>query len=208
MLCCSACGTHIPPEFSLALKRNECPACGEPIMDEESLALMEDLQASIRETAAVRDSTAEQLALMLVTRYAVASRDGTPSPPPRPAGRRRAAPPRASSAPEGDEGIVRTSDLAESPISEEERQAILEERVRERYGMALSGESVVGGKKQELSPEMKQLARAGEAALSDNELMRSPLVEQERLKRLAKQQQNLTHGPPSAKSGAMVNRTV
>lgn len=205
MLCCSACGTHIPPEFSLALKRNECPACGESIMDEESLALMEDLQVSIRETAAVRDSTAEQLALMLVTRYAVAPRDGAQAPPPRHA-KRRPAPSRPSSAPAEDEGIVKTSDLAGSPISEEERQAILEERVRERYGVALSGESVVGGKKQELSPEMQQLARAGEAALSDNELMRSPLVEQERMKRLAKQQQNLTHGPPSAKSGAMVNR--
>lgn len=208
MLHCSNCDTQIPPEFSFALKRNECPACGESIMDEESLALVEDLQASIKATAPVRDQTAEQLAMMLVTTYSVAPLEDRPKrkQAKRPQHRPKIQEPE-DEGPVEEEEAIRLSDVANAPISDEEKQAIYEERLKARYNLELSGDKVVSTRKKELSPEYQQLAAQASQALSDSEMLNNPLVEQERLKRMARQQQNLAHGPPSAKAGAMVQRS-
>jgi len=198
---CATCETEIPAAFSHALRANECPACGNSIMDEESLALLEDLTISISNEAPVRSETAERLALMLVTSYEIS--------PCRPLSKRerlQVKKPKPKPIRRDDSDIVKMSDLANSDslISDAEREQILKERLEARYGAALTQDDNIKQKK--LSPEYQRLVEGASNAFSDSELANSPVLEQERLKRLAKQQANLTYGAPSTKSGTVVSR--
>lgn len=202
---CASCETEIPATFSHALRANECPACGSSIMDEESLALMEDLKDSISGEAAVRPETAERLAFMLVTTYEVSPRRPLSQRERPPAKRPR---PKRISRGGDDESIVKMSDLADSdsPISDEERDQILKERLEARYGAVMTQDGKGAAKSKQLSPEYQRLVAGASQAFSDSELVNNPLLEQKRLERLARQQANLSHGAPSARSGAVVSR--
>ena len=201
---CASCETEIPAVFGHALRANECPACGSSIMDEESLALLGELKDSISGEAAVRPETAERLAFMLVTTYEISSR--------RPLSQREKVavkrPKRLQRQTESDGSIVKMADLSDpdSPISNEEREQILKERLEARYGTVMTEDGKAVAKSKKLSPEYQRLVDGSAGAFSDSELANSPVLEEARLQRLARQQSNLTHGAPSAKSGTLVSR--
>lgn len=203
---CASCETEIPAAFGHAIRANECPACGNSIMDEESLALLEDLKDSISGEAAVRSETAERLAFMLVTTYEISPRRPL-SQRERPSGRKpRQKPLRRKT--DDDSSIVKMADLSDpySPISDEERDQILKERLEARYGTAMIDDGKSSAKSKKLSPEYQRLVAGAEGAFSDSQLANSPVLEEQRIARLARQQANLTHGAPSARSGAVVSR--
>jgi len=73
---CITCKVEILPAFKHAVAKNECPACGGQILDEESLALIEDVERTISSEIALREGTANKLAIALVTRYDMVMKGG------------------------------------------------------------------------------------------------------------------------------------
>jgi predicted RNA-binding Zn-ribbon protein involved in translation (DUF1610 family) len=200
---CTSCGTDIPASFSHAIRKNECPACGQFIMDEEALALLGDLQNCIASVVRLRDEAVERIALAVIASYKMTAKT---APQPQPArsrpsqqklAARRPAPARYEdegepvSEEELEQGIIPTADLVDpsNPISESERERIMEERVAMRYQM-------IPQERATTTPDAlrARVAMSPGKVLSDSELADNPVLEQQRLLRLQKQETNMAAG--------------
>lgn len=202
---CRSCGTPILATFKHAIAQNICPACGGQIMDEESLALIEDVGNTIRNEAAVRGETAHNLAVALVARYDITLRNNEQmsqmpvqrvpaqstspqSTAQQPVTQHKVAPPSAMKQ-------AMTQDVMSAPempdgISERERERMLEEAVRSRYNMVdqIQADTMTN----EDFADEQALVPAEESVFSEG--TPNPILERERLARLAKQQQAMNGG--------------
>lgn len=188
---CASCGAQIPASFGHAIRKNECPACGNILMDEESMAFIEELRGFILNTVKVREETADTLAMALVAAYDMAGREEVQHPqlskrsPAKPVRKNQA--PAEANEPE-DDGIVKVADLFDpsNPISKEETEAIMQERVETRLIQQSMIPSKVASRVQNPGPP-----------LTDAELAESPVLEQMRLERLQRQEANRANNPSS-----------
>jgi len=198
---CRSCGTSILTAFKHAMAQNECPACGGQIMDEESLALIENIEITILNEAAVREETAHQLAMALVTRYDVTIRDTDQLPQvaaqqvgmmpktQKSTPHKIAPPSKMKQAIQQGDNLIQASEIPEG-ISDRERDEIFEEAVRKKYNIVdqVQGDVLTNGdfeETQESAPTQDSVFSEG----ADN-----PILERERIARLAKQQQAMNGG--------------
>jgi predicted RNA-binding Zn-ribbon protein involved in translation (DUF1610 family) len=198
---CASCKVQISPSFGHAIKKNECPACGKSIMDEESLAMMEDLSGFILGAVRLRAETVEALVLGLVARYEISLRSGASVPVKASEQARVQRPKAVAKLPHEDDeeaedgNIVPLADLVDPdgpPISDEERERIMTERVAARYNMMPKETSMAGE-----SAAARLAAMAGGVnakAMSDKELLTSPVLEALHARRQAVQQANMEAG--------------
>jgi hypothetical protein len=187
MKCCS-CNADIPSSFNFAIQKNECPACGKLIMDEESMALVEELEKFIFNTVKVRSETAHVLALALVVEYSIGIRIDTKLVVPEVKKKSvvkediaivKKVIAQEQSEEESDEDIVKVSDIFDSkvPISSEERDEILKERIETRMIQNA------------MIPPNVSTRVGGNRMLSDQEMADNPVLEAHRLQRLQKQEE-------------------
>jgi hypothetical protein len=210
---CASCGSSIPASFGHAIRKNECPACGQAIMDEEALALLDDLRSCVSSAVRLRDEAVERVALAVIASYDIAPkgprRQAAPRPPAPPV-RQQQQPPRTQAQQaryedegsmvgeeELEEGIIQTADLVDpnNPLSEEERERIMEERVAARYQMIPQSQATT-------TPEAARARvrqAVGAPAMSDSELMDNPVLEQQRIARLQRQEANIAAGMASVR---------
>ena len=220
---CASCGSSIPPSFGHAIRKNECPACGQAIMDEEALALLDDLRACVFSAVRLRDEAIERVALAVITSYDIA-----PKRPRQPqAAPRSQAPPvrqhqqqQQQQAPltqaqqaryeeEGDivgedelaGGIIQTADLVDpdNPISDEERERIMEERISAHYQMIPQNQATTTPEAARARVAAARPMGAGASPMSDSELLDNPVLEQQRILRIQRQEANIAAGMSSVR---------
>jgi len=189
---CTSCKTVILPAFKHAVATNQCPACGGQIMDEESLALIDDVRQTISSEATVREETAQKLATALVLKYkmilpeeSIATSDDRK---PKVVKHKIAKPSIAQQVMEESQDVVRVSELVDDGVSEGERERIMEEAVRKRYAM-VDGIQDSGSSFPSDDPSYD-----GSTESIFSEGSKNPLLERERLARLAKQKQAMEGG--------------
>jgi len=193
---CVSCGADILSTFKHAMARNECPYCGGNIMDEESMALIEDVGRTILAEAPVREDTAHKIALAIVAKYDLAlARDTITAKavvhnPPR--SQHKVAPPstmqRAMQQQEG--GNVVAPQVPEG-VSDREREQIMENAVRDKYQMV----DQLQAEASEIFPDSS--FEGEDMPIVDSvfsEGASSPLLERERVARLAKQRRAMEGG--------------
>ena len=209
---CGSCGAPILATFKHALARNECPACGGPIFGEEYLALIEDISNTIRGEAAVREDTANQLAMALVAKYDISMKEGRQiehhKQPVSAVNTGVSVPNEHKIAPPSTMRRAMQQNIAQSPtqnaaqnvlptpvvpegISDTERDKIFEDAIREKYSMVdqIQADAMVSGASEEEGAEVPPV---GSSPFSEGAV--SPILEQERLARLAKQQNAMSGG--------------
>jgi hypothetical protein len=156
-------------------------------MDEESMALVEELRGFVLQTVKVREETADTLAMALIAAYDIKGRDGAL--PQQPLSQ-RALVGRSTKGgttvqraveddSEMDNGIVKASDLFDpnNPLSQAERDEILQERIETR----LIAQAAI--------PSKVATRNVGAAhQLTDTEMAESPVLEAQRLRRLQEQE--------------------
>lgn len=146
---CTNCKTELSFSFKHAFSRNECPACGKEIMDEESLALLEDMKGFLLSEATIREETAHKLAMSLIAKYSISLRDGFVVQPREikdvreikeenikialPSSISKHVKPVAAKA--QSVGVVTAEQLMVEGITEQERERIADEAIREKYAM-------------------------------------------------------------------------
>jgi len=201
---CASCGASIPTAFGHAIRKNECPACGQAIMDEEALALLDDLRACVSSAVRLRDEAVERVALAVIASYDIVPKGSRQQPVSRPAAAAVRQQPKAQPVRYEDEGsvvgeeeleggIVQTADLFDpnNPISDAERERIMAERVAARYQMIPQEQATT-------TPDALrarvQHAMSGGKPMSDAELLNNPVLEQQRLVRLQRQEANIAAG--------------
>jgi Zn-finger nucleic acid-binding protein len=200
---CISCKVEILPTFKHAVAKNECPACGGEILDEESLALIEDVEKTISSEISLREGTANKLAVTLVTKYDMTIKCGEPS---RPKQEKKsqgtskiAAPSIMQQIANGENVISETSvmKIGDMPdtISDAEREEIMAEMVSKRYGL-IDGIATDAEFEEDVSGLVNpaHLATASQTGSLFTEGASNPILEQERLARLAKQQSALKSG--------------
>jgi len=204
---CVSCNIDISSAFVHAISQNICPACGQSILDEESLALIEDIQRTLLSEASLREETAQKLAMVLVAKYQISPLEFRPSMPIAKAQRSpKIAPPstaqQIAKAYQDTAGVVKAPEGAEA-ISDEERERIMAEVLSERAGIHLS-EGLTAGDDGEME-DINFPAVPGEGGNIGSmftEGGENPILEKERLKRLAKQQQALRSGTGAFRRGS------
>lgn len=223
---CATCGSEIQSSFKHAISKNECPFCGGFIMGEEMMALIEDIEKTILSEATVREETAKKLAMTIVARYNIIMKDGIEkniSIPQRQAVQApknntyqesekiKTAPPSSyqqiTKEPDNNSAILEMSKiLAESSeMSEAERERLLEEAVREKYNMV--DQTTLDSSFIEEEDEEIPIIQGNKAAPSNklsaifSETSTNSVLEQERLVRLARQQQALRSGSGAFRRG-------
>lgn len=203
---CISCKIEVPSSFTHAFQKNECPACGDQLLDEESIALLDDLKKSITNEIRLREESAAKLALMLVTSYSISKQHKFSK--------------------EFKEEKEDTKNLLKGINIEEERHKLVEElkkdkieekllkkkeeRVRqeiyektleEHYGSKMIKPTSVISKEKikelENNPDFHLLKNQMSKGLND--LSGSSILEEDRRRRLAKQQENILSGNSKVK---------
>jgi len=202
---CTSCGSEVLPSFKHAIARNECPACGGLIMGEEFLAAVEDVGRTVLESASVREETAHNIALAIVAKYNldIGNLNVQPSVPARRAQQAqpapKIAPPSAMrQAIEKEFGEVVSPEVPQG-ISDVERERIMEEAVRKKYNMV--DHATVDELQAEADRVFPPTPSSGEVVGLDSifsEGASNPVLEEERLYRLAKQKRAMEGGGDSA----------
>ena len=154
---CASCKTEIPLVFKYAITKNECPSCGKTLMDEETLAMIEDVSNTISQEVLLRGETLNKIALSIVTKYDLSGKvikkemevKETVEENKEEDIKYKIAPPSIAKQAEedlivnkknkikehtNDENIVELSSISDK-ISNEERENIMEQVVKERYNM-------------------------------------------------------------------------
>lgn len=206
---CITCKVEILPAYKHAVAKNECPACGGQILDEESLALIEDVERTISAEISLREGTANKLAIALVTKYDMVMKQGAPAQQqqmaiakPKQQAPVKMAPPsiiqQMQQVAAGENimqpanaNIVKLANLPEE-ISDNERERIMAEVVSKRYGMVEGLASNDSGFEEDVSGLVDPSVIAASSAFTEGAA--NPILEAERLQRLAKQQQALKSG--------------
>ena len=214
---CITCKVEILPAFKHAVAKNECRACGGQILDEESLALIEDVERTISSEISLREGTANRLAIALVTKYDMVMKDeqqqqvsllAAPRPRSQVQAQTQQAPMKIAPSSilqqmqqvaaggnimqsEGDVNVVKFGELSED-ISDSERERIMADVVSKRYGMVEGVASMDTGFDTDVSGLVDPTTLPMTSPFSEGNA--NPLLEAERLQRLAKQQQALRSG--------------
>jgi len=197
---CISCKVEILSAFKHAVSKNECPACGGQILDEESLALIEDVERTISAEVSLREGTANKLAVTLVTRYDMAMKsDSVTITKTKRQDAVKVAPPSMMRQVVADESIIQSADanivkMADFPetISDAERDRIMAEVVSKRYGMVDGITTSDSGFEEDVSGLVDPSTIAASSIFTEGATI--PVLEKERLLRLAKQQQALKSG--------------
>lgn len=184
---CVSCKTDISPAFKHAIVSNVCPACGNSIMDEESLALIEHMKSTILSEVKLRDETVHKLVLILLANYNITFQEEI-----------------------SQKSSIVVQDSPKTPISDTtqkfaeqqrilklediesmatiNREEIMEEAVRERYAMVDQAHLAAT----DFDNEVIEPSGSSNSLFQEGEV--NPILEQERLMRLAKQKQALATG--------------
>lgn len=96
-----------------------------------------------------------------------------------------------------EDGIVQMADLANPSISDEEREAIMEERVAAKFQMTPA--SHAGTTPEALRARIARPVGQQQGHMSDKELMNNPVLEAQRLQRLQRQEANIAAGAASVR---------
>jgi len=202
---CRSCNFEISPELKHAIAQNVCPSCGNQIMDEELLALIEDLEQTISSEVALREGTVRKLATALAVKYEISPLVQRKAPPRRQ--KQELSNREVVTEEVEDADIINVSQM--EGIDPKTREQLFEQAVREKYSMVDQAAVVAAGMDQEgpvedehanMANVLSQLgAKGGGGHMSDSELDGNPRLEQERLLRLAKQQQALKSGSGSVR---------
>ena len=201
---CATCKSDILPIFKHAISINECPACGGQIMDEETLAIIEDIENTISSEVTLRDGTAQKLAMSIVAKYDIVLR-GEMDPVKTSIRQQKIAPPsiaqQLSKREKEPKNIISVSELDSDKISEEERERIMEDVIRKKFNMV--DQATLDSNNDEDSFDMleEDLPVGNLPPITSTNSMSKALfgapggvLEEERLLRLAKQQQALGSG--------------
>lgn len=185
---CRSCNSEIFPELKHAIAQNVCPFCGNPIMDEETLALIEDLEQTISAEITLREGSARKLAISLVAKYEISGVKQKTTPKVAPLQKHQ-------ESPAEDADIINVSEM--EGIDPKTREQIFEQVVREKYNMVDQVATETNDVEDEHSSMANILSQLPGSGISDKQLDGNPKLEQERLFRLAKQQQALKSGSGS-----------
>lgn len=195
---CISCGSSVPSNFKYAIMKNECPCCGKCLLDEESLALIESIENTIKNSVNVREETAHNLAVVLISEYEISankimSKKSTPKEeiiiPPKTEEvvvSEKIAPP---SIIKQESNVVKAPEVPDN-ISDAEREKIMEEAVKERYNIVEQSNVVDFDDFGELDDP------GGIGSMFSEES--DSILERERIKRLSKQQNILNGGGKGA----------
>lgn len=203
---CRSCNFEISPELKHAIAQNVCPSCGNQIMDEELLALIEDLEQTISSEVALREGTVRKLATALAFKYEISPLVQRKDHPRQ--HRQELSTKEVVTKEVEDTDIINVSKM--EGIDPKMREQIFEQAVREKYNMVDQAAVVATAMDQDESIEDEHATMAnvlsqlgtknrGGGLMSDSELDGNPRLEQERLLRLAKQQQALKSGSGSVR---------
>ena len=197
---CTSCNTEISPIFKHAISQNMCPACGGSIMDEEALGLLEDIKSTISNEAKLRDETVHKLAMALFSKYNI-SPNGTEINfiQQKPIVRKvqptnvineeediKIAPPSDIRKIEENVSVVKAEEVMVEGISEKERERIMEQAIREKYAIV---DQIQSNSTDIFDDENSQ--PSNDSLFSEDV---NPILEQNRLARLAKQKQAMKSG--------------
>lgn len=193
---CSSCGIDISSDFKHAIEKNECPSCGGNIMDEEFLVLLDSVKETILLNATVREETAKKLAVVLVSEYNMDVSRTKKAIIEKPKAKAEVVTPNAKKSkvkPKNAE-ILEIPDVPKE-ISDEERERIMEEAVRAKYNLSDSSNisSYIGDDEETEDFYDPNIQLGG----GEDDLSNSNFLEQDRLRRLASQQQALKSGKGS-----------
>jgi hypothetical protein len=174
------------------MARNECPACGGSIMDEETLALIEHVGATISGEVMLKSEAVQKITLALLAQYDISlsnnqpiqniKREAQPKAQPK-AENTKIAPP--SPMQKAEQSIIKAEDVMQEGISDIDRERIMEEAVRDKYAMVDQIQSAGHA-------EFGELPQVGTQESPFTEGGANPVLEQERIARLQKQQQAMT----------------
>lgn len=204
---CVSCSVEIQASFKHAIVKNECPCCGKSIMDEETLALIENVEKTILEEAAVREETAKKLAMTIVAKYEISIKSVEQLSKFSPAYESKEEIKIANSSTykeitNQDPISIATKMISNGEISDVDREKFLEEAVQKKYNMV--SQAMIEDAPEENYEDFPPQVQPG-----NNELNRAiaeasinPILEQERLARLSKQQQAFKGGGGSFRRGS------
>jgi hypothetical protein len=150
-------------------------------MSEEHLVLIEDVKNTLLSEAAIREDTANNLAMIIVTKYNISFIGERPQ---KPMAKPKIASPSLIQQVIKKPNIVKMPEIPEG-ISEKEREDILENAIREKYNMVDQIQSQIS-----MDPSTIDIIES-QNGLFDNE---ASFLEQERIMRLANQQKEIRGG--------------
>ena len=197
---CTSCNTEISPTFKHAISQNMCPACGGSIMDEEALGLLEDIKSTISNEAKLRDETVHKLAMALFSKYNISPNGAEVNfIQQKPVVKKvqptnvineeediKIAPPSDIRKIEENVSVVKAEEVMVEGISEKERERIMEQAIREKYAIV---DQIQSNSTDIFDDENSQ--PSGDSLFSEDV---NPILEQNRLARLAKQKQAMKSG--------------
>jgi len=201
---CATCKSEILPIFKHAISVNECPACGGQIMDEETLAIIEDVENTISSEVTLRDGTAQKLAMTIVAKYDIVLRGETTTPVRTAVRQPKIAPPsitqQLSKKEKEPKNIISVSEIDNDKISEEERERIMEDVIRKKFNMV--DQATLDSNNEDSFDMLEEDLPVGNLPPieSPNSMSKAlfgapgGILEEDRLLRLAKQQQALGSG--------------
>lgn len=194
---CLICEFEISPSLKHSITKNECPACGGKIIDEE---LLKDIEDTIVNEIKIDNDQAKNLTKVLIAKYNFnvlkADREEIVEPI-------KVAPSSMfKQIEEKKDDIVEVSNIPDG-ISEIEREKIFEDAVRKKYNL-MDGiyekqiEEESDGEEYliEQNKNIKKIPNSEAQVMADRLFGSGPgILEEERLMRLAKQQNALKSGP-------------
>lgn len=187
---CVSCGVEISYLFKHAIQKNECPACGDSVLDEEMLVLIENIKTTILEQAKLREETVHRVALALLTQYSISFNDEMHvSTAPKSVEQPKIAPPSSMRqvTQKEQQDVITAEEMMPEGVSDSERERIMEDVVRKRYAVVDQIQSATiadGG--------TDNAGVSSESVFTEGDI--NPILEQERIARLAKQKQAMDGG--------------
>ena len=187
---CANCGVEISAAFKFAFVKNECPACGNKILDSDSIELIRNVKELLSSEIEITDDAAHNLAMLIVSNFSVSFKTGKVA---KSATGIKLYKPAV-------QGFVTANDIPNGEgISQEERDRIMEEVVRSKYNltdqtiMPVDEDDV--GLNLDINPdEVFNAVRQKDLGVPASGFDINPVLEQERLRKLAYQKSILEGG--------------
>lgn len=182
---CASCNIEISSLFKYAMAQNICPACGNKIMNENMLVLINNIKETILNEAKLHEDIVHGISVALLLKYDISLRDSSQVRKSQHTGELKVAPPSMIQK-ISKSNIIKAEEIPSDGISEEEREKIMEEVVRKRYAVV---DQIQDSNSDEFNQDEQQ-----EFNTLFTEGGVNPVLERDRLARLAKQKNALTGG--------------